>query len=120
MHLQTCALLRVTLGVIITVSQSKDSIVFCKLELNVIDKKITLKIWFNLGLNSTIFRGTGHRRLSAQLGLVSRVHTKKLQPFFKDFSRTKLDFRGQPTRNIISQIVQKCIFTVYSNKTLRL
>ena len=33
---------------------------------------------------------------------------KKLQPFFKDFSRTTLDFQGQPTRNIISQIVQKC------------
>ena len=45
---------------------------------------------------------------------------KKLQPFFKDFSRTTLDFQGQPTRNIISQIVQKCIFPVYSNKTLRL
>ena len=84
-HLQTCALLRVTLGVIITVSQSKDSIVFCKLELNVIDKKITLKIWFNLGLNSTIFRGTGHRRLSAQLGLVSRVHTKNCNHFSRTF-----------------------------------
>ena len=79
MHLHSCALLRVTLGVIITVSQSKDSIVFCKLELNVIDKKIMLKIWFNLGLNSTIFRGTGHRRLSAQLGLVSLIGK---QPFF--------------------------------------
>ena len=45
---------------------------------------------------------------------------QKLQPFFKDFSRTTLDFQGQPTRNIISQIVQKCIFPVYSNKTLRL
>ena len=45
---------------------------------------------------------------------------KKLQPFFKDFSRTTLDFQGPPTRNIISQIVQKCTFPVYSNKTLRL
>ena len=35
------------------------------------------------------------------------------------FSRT-LDFQGPPTRNIISQIVQKCIFPVYSNKALRL
>ena len=42
------------------------------------------------------------------------------QGLFKDFSRTTLDFQGQPTRNIISQIVQKCIFPVYSNKTLRL
>ena len=30
-----------------------------------------------------------------------------------------LDFQGPPTRNIISQIVQKCTFPVYSNKTLR-
>ena len=45
---------------------------------------------------------------------------KKLQPFFKDFSRTTLDFQGQLTRNIISQIVQKCTFPVHSNKTLRL
>ena len=42
---------------------------------------------------------------------------KKLQPFFKDFSRTKLDFQGPPARNLISQIVQKCTFPVYSNKT---
>ena len=46
---------------------------------------------------------------------------KKLQPFFKDFSRTTLDFQGPPTRNIISQIVQKCTFPVHSiNNTLRL
>ena len=30
---------------------------------------------------------------------------KKLQLFFKDFSRTTLDFQGPPTRNTISQIV---------------
>ena len=45
-----------------------------------------------------------------------RVHTKNCN----HFSRTTLDFQGQPTRNIISQIVQICIFPVYSNKTLRL
>ena len=45
---------------------------------------------------------------------------KKLQPFFKEFSRTTLDFQGPATRNIISQIVQKCTFPVYSNKTLGL
>ena len=45
---------------------------------------------------------------------------KKLQPFFKDFSRTTLNFHGPRSRNIISQIVQKCTFLVYSNKTLRL
>ena len=44
-----------------------------------IDKKTMLKIWFNHGLNSTIFWGTGHRRLSAQLGLVSLIGK---QPFF--------------------------------------
>ena len=45
---------------------------------------------------------------------------KKLQPFFKNFSRTTLDFEVQLTRNIISQTVQKCTFPVHSNKTLRL
>ena len=45
---------------------------------------------------------------------------KELQPFFKDFSRTTLDFQGPPTRNIISQIVHKYTFPVYSNKALRL
>ena len=44
----------------------------------------------------------------------------KIEPFSKDFSRTTLDFQGPPTRNIILQIVQKCTFPVYSNKTLRL
>ena len=34
----------------------------------------------------------------------------KLQPFFKAFSRTTSDFQGPPTRNTISQIVQKCTF----------
>ena len=41
--------------VIITVSQSKGSSVFCQLELHV-RKKTLLKIWLNPGLN---FRGTG-------------------------------------------------------------
>ena len=44
----------------------------------------------------------------------NRVHTKNCN----HFSRT---FQGQPTRNIISQIiVQKCTLPVYSNKTFRL
>ena len=42
---------------------------------------------------------------------------KKLQPFFKDFSRTTFDFQRPPTRNLISQIVQKCTFPVHSNRT---
>ena len=49
---------------------------------------------------------------------------KKLQPFFqrlfKGFSRTTLDFQGPPTKNTIAHIVQKCTFSVYSSKTLRL
>ena len=45
---------------------------------------------------------------------------KKLQPYFKDFSKTTLEFQGPPTRNIILQIIQKSTFPVYSNKTLRL
>ena len=44
---------------------------------------------------------------------------QKLQPFFKDFSRTTFNFQKLPTRTIISQIAQKCRFPVYS-KTLRL
>ena len=58
--------------------------------------------------------------MTKQAIALSQGSYKKLQPFFKDFSRTTLDFQGQPTRNIISQIVQKCTFPVYSNKTLRL
>ena len=50
--------------------------------------------------------------MTKQAIALSQGSYKKLQPFFKDFSRT--------TRNIISQIVQKCTFPVYSNKTLRL
>ena len=49
----------------------------------------------------------------ALLVVLYRVHTKH----FNDFSRT---FQGPPTRNIISQNVQKCRFPVYSNKALRL
>ena len=37
---------------------------------------------------------------------------KGLQGFFQDFSRTTLDFQGPPTRNIISQTVQKCTFPI--------
>ena len=42
-------------------------------------------------------------------GLIQKTATI-FQGLFKDFSR----------RNIISQIVQKCTFPVYSNKALRL
>ena len=52
-------------------------------------------------------------------GFIQKIATIS-QGLFKDFSRTTLDFQGPPTRNIISQIVQKCTFPVYSNKTLRL
>ena len=52
-------------------------------------------------------------------GFIQKIATI-FQELFKDFSRTTLDFQGQPTGNIISQIVQKCIFAVYSDKTLRL
>ena len=43
----------------------------------------------------------------------NRVHTKNCN----HFSRT---FQGPPTRNIISQIAQKCTFPVYSYKPVRL
>ena len=49
---------------------------------------------------------------------------KTLKLFFKDFSRafqrTRFDFQGPPTRNVISQIVQKGTFPVHSNMTLTL
>ena len=36
------------------------------------------------------------------------------------FTRTTFDFQGPPTRNVISQIEQKCTFSVHSNRTIRL
>ena len=53
------------------------------------------------------------------LGFIQKIATT-FQGLFNDFSRTTLDFQGPPTRDTISQIVQKCTFPVYSNKTLRL
>ena len=52
-------------------------------------------------------------------GFIQKIATI-FQGLFKDFSRTTLDFQGQPTRNIILQIVHKCTFPVCSNKALRL
>ena len=43
---------------------------------------------------------------------LSQGSYKKLQPFFKDHIRFP-----RTTRNVISQIVQKCTFQAYSNKT---
>ena len=61
-----------------------------------------------------------HLNQSCALRKMKQGSHKKLQPFFKDFSRTTLEFQGPATRNIILQIVQKCTFPVYSNKTFRL
>ena len=36
---------------------------------------------------------------------------------FNDFPKTTFDFQGPPTRNVISQTVQKCTFPVHSNRT---
>ena len=58
--LHSYALPRVTFCVIITVSRSKGSTVFCTLEL-FLDEKTVLEIWLNPGLNLTIFQGTGRR-----------------------------------------------------------
>ena len=38
---------------------------------------------------------------------------------FKDFSRTKLNFQGPPTRIVISQMVYKCTFPVQADRFLR-
>ena len=50
------------------------------------------------GFKKTKVRSRGH--------ILCQGSYKKLQPFFKDFSRATLDFQGSPTRNIISQIVR--------------
>ena len=75
----------------------------------------------------TVITQTLYHDFSRQFELLevscSRVHTKNCNQFsrtFKDFSRTTLDFQEPPTRNVISQTVQKYTFVVYSNKTLRL
>ena len=47
------------------------------------------------------------------------LRDKQLQPFSKDFPRFTFDFQGPPASNVISQIVQKCTFAVYSNKTFK-
>ena len=60
-----------------------------------------------------------HFGFKARSGFIQKNATI-FQGLFKDFSRTTLDFQGPPARNIISQIVQKCTFPVYSNKALRL
>ena len=40
---------------------------------------------------------------------------------FKDYSRTKLNFQGPPTRNVIQHImVYNCTFPVQANRFLRL
>ena len=44
---------------------------------------------------------------------------KKMQPVFKDFSRTTSNFQGHYTsKNVISQMVQKCTFPVYAKRIL--
>ena len=53
----------------------------------------------------------------------SKDHPKKCNHFLRtfpgDFSNTTFDFQGSPTRKVISQIVQKCTFSVHnSNRTL--
>ena len=51
---------------------------FVSLSYMVVDKKIVLKIWLNLGLNLTVFRGTGPRAPSVTLLPVSQrfVHPR--------------------------------------------
>ena len=43
---------------------------------------------------------------------------KKSQPFFQEFSRTKLNFQGPPTRDVISQMVYKSTFPVQASRFL--
>ena len=63
---------------------------------------------FPLGIqvnrDNSLYQGCGEP--GPLTGFIQKIATI-FQGFFKDFSRTTLDFQGQPTRNIISQIVQK-------------
>ena len=45
-------------------------------------------------------------------GLIQKIATIS----FQDFSRTKLNFQGPPTRNVNSQMVHKCTFPVQANR----
>ena len=57
--------------------------------------------------------------MSPTLTLFESGFIQKITTTFKDFSRTTFDFQGTPTRNVISQIVQKCTLPVHSNRTIR-
>ena len=61
-----------------------------------------LRVWTHLG----------KRDLKYPLCILYRVHTKNCNHFWRTFQRP-------PTRNLISQIEQKCKFPVHSNRTLR-
>ena len=71
-------------------------------------------------LESLAHRIAIHEYRFAFSDLWHRVHTKKSRPFFQDFSRTKLNVQGPPTRNVISKMVYKCTFPVQANRFLML
>ena len=71
-------------------------------------KSLTSRWWRDLIVISSVFASAAYKKRTSE----RRINS--------GFIQKRLDFQGQSTRNIISQIVQKCIFTVYSNKTLRL
>ena len=50
-------------------------------------------------------------------GFVQKIATI-FPGLFKDFSRTKLNFQGPPTRNVISQMVYKSTFPVQASRFL--
>ena len=54
-----------------------------------------------------------------QTGFVQKIATI-FPGLFNDYSRTKYNFQGPPTRNVILQIVYKYTFPVQANRFLRL
>ena len=73
---------------------------FISLSYMVVDKKMVLKIWLNLGLNLTFFRGTGPRAPSVTL-LPVRCHSVSCIPAFRASPLPKPQCFGHPLQKIL-------------------
>ena len=104
--------------------------------MNAYKKHITTTLCTNNFLNS-VFRNREKLRKISQHSVIFRTGSRRFSTLpspplppnhplpqylqsFQDFSRTKLNFQGLPTRNVISQMVYKCTFPVQANRFLRL
>jgi len=78
---------------------------------------ILLEKWICCKVSLFCFTATlVHRKHN--LMILIQVSYKKLQPVFKDFSRTISNFQGPTTRNGISQIVHECALPVWAKRIL--